>query len=138
MNDLVVREMMNGTWFILSLALMIVFVSRVVQHRSAHGPGWYWQQNSQAAIALSVFFAGSVVRAAWIWALLSCQAGYLTDCSVVRSSGWAGVLASALAVTGCLCCIRVFTPVRLNPWLWISIGIVAVIVPVVVHLYFAN
>jgi hypothetical protein len=155
MNDVVVRELMNGTLFVLDIEMVLTFgiylVRRVIEdfcaYRAGTSPpmysatspapfgilGWYKRPGSQAAIALTIHLVGAAVRAGWIWWLLHCQnAG--TDCAYIQSSSWILVVATLLAMIGGLCCIRVFSPPNWRPWSWIGAGIIALSIPTAIYL----
>lgn len=131
MSNLVVREVMNGTWFILTLCLTLAFVLRIAC-RMASDANWYGDVGCQAAIALLVHFVGSVMRSGWIWLLLHCQ-NAARECSAIENNYDVLIVASAFAVIGTLCCIRVFSPVRLRPWTWMLAGAAAIAIPVGVY-----
>lgn len=155
MNDMVVREVMNGILFVLDVELVLTFVTYLsrriiadigsyragqdVPTYSEESPepygvlGWYERPGSKAAIALTIYFAGATMRAGWIWWLLHCEnAG--GSCFSIRGNSWVMLVATALAMTGGLCCIRVFSPPHWHPWSWLAAGVVAVAIPFLTYL----
>lgn len=134
MNDLIAREIVNGMWFVLSALMAAAFGLYVVRSKIGTAwPDWYNQLGVQAAIALFVFTFGSMMRAGWIWLLLSCQ-NENRSCAGIENAYAIMFIASAFAVVGGVCCIRIFTPAYWSPWSWLAAGFVAVAIPVIVHL----
>lgn len=131
--DSIMREIMNGCWFILSLALTVTFAFRVYVRITENPASWRNNEGVGAAIALFVFFLGSSARSLWIWLLLNCQNDE-KDCAWIQSSYEFLVVATALAIIGATCCVRVFSPPRWRPWGWISVAVVALVIPMIVYL----
>lgn len=132
MNDLIAREIVNGTWFVLSALMVIafgVYIMKAIKERA----GWYDDRGTQAAIALLCFTIGGSLRSGWIWLLLSCENDNGV-CSAVRDAYWIMFVASAFAIVGGVCSIRIFTPEHWRPWSWLGAGVLAVAVPIIVHL----
>lgn len=140
----VLREIMNGMWFVLSLEIWLSFLFYVYQ-RATKPPGepqWIWvvpvpwreQVGTQLALAWSIYISGSVLRAGWIWVLLECQnrmgrgkCTYITD-----TASWL-YLASVLAIIG-----GTWMMARILPESWGKKRILippalAVAIPVLVH-----
>lgn len=134
MNDLIVREIMNGMLFMLGLFLVGAMGFRLLQ-RVKHDNDWYHDETTQAIIALFFFLIGENIRSGWIWALLICQNEYgRSACLKIASSYELLLVASAFAIVGAVCCIRVFSPPAFNPWTWLAAGALALLVPLGVHI----
>ena len=136
LNDVIVREIMNGTWFLLSVMMVVTFAVYLLD-RKMRGGDWYQRPGSQAAIALSIFLSGSAIRAGWIWWLLHCHNNRL-DCTAYQKSWGILIIGTILVVVGGLCCVRVFSPVSWRPWSWIVAGIISVAAPVFVYVEFSS
>ena len=77
MDDLVVREVTNGMWFLMNLALLAVFANYLLCRWQQDGALTLFRSaaNDQdigtaAAIALFVYFMGASMRAGWVWIVL--------------------------------------------------------------------
>lgn len=133
LNDLVVREIMNGMLFLLGACLCVAMGMRLL--RRMKEDGWYDDEGTQATIALFVFLVGDGIRSAWIWALLSCQNEFgRSGCISITNSYLILISASAFAIVGATCCIRVFTPAGWRPWTWVGAGICSVVIPLTLYL----
>lgn len=130
------REVLNGTWFILNLTLALVF-ARFVFKRWWTDPDWYEDWNTKGAVALMLYFGGSTLLRFWVWLyLLRMMQG---DESVFSSPFYVvPVAAAVVGIVGALCAVRVFTPARWSNWVWIGAGIIAIGAPIVVHLVFGS
>lgn len=145
MEDEVVREIMNGMWFILSVEVwlcLIYYISHRIMRARVIGQEyiiedstyWYHDSATQLAIALMVYMTGSGIRAGWVWGLLECQNEIgRKGCEFIATSVWVLFVASAFAIVGGLCTIRVLVPF-LRPWGWLAAGVLAVAVPLIVHM----
>lgn len=131
-RDFIVRELMNGTWFLLGVFLIVAMAYRLRERTKK--PDWYNDPGVQALIALLVYFVGSITRSAWIWAALTCTNIYgRQSCEWITARYQPLIVASVLAVVGATCCIRIFSPPSWRPWSWIGAGVLAIAVPVFVH-----
>jgi hypothetical protein len=140
MDDLVVREVTNGMWFLLNLALLAVFANYLMCR---------WQQSSAltllrsaanqqdigtaAAIALFVYFMGASTRAGWVWVVLFQQNLGVQTLGFENQPVFL-ILAVATGTVGSLCCMRVFSQSRWGHWAWIVSGILALAIPLGAHL----
>ena len=133
MSDLIVREIMSGTLFLLGMFLVGAMGFRLLQR--VREPRWYSDETTQAVIALFVFLIGENIRSGWIWALLVCQNEYgRPACLHIASSYELLLVASTFAIVGAVCCIRVFSPPSGCPWTWLGAGALALLVPIGIHL----
>lgn len=144
MDDEIVRELMNGIWFVLSieiwLCLAIYVFHRIMRARTVgqkyiieDSTWWYDDSATQLAIALMVYMTGSGIRAGWVWMLLECQNELgRGKCEFIATSVWLLYGASLFAVVGGLCLIRVLVPYG-QPWGWLVAGVLAAAVPLIVH-----
>lgn len=135
MNDLIVREIMNGMLFMLGLFLTVAMGVRLVQ--KLREPNWRADPAMQAIVALFVFLIGDAcLRSGWIWVMLSCQNEYgRAACNGIAESYEVLLVASVLAIVGATCCIRVFSPPSWCPWTWLAAGALAIAIPIGVHLF---
>lgn len=124
------REVINGIWLLLNIALAFVFWRHV--WIKARRTDWYNDQSTQAAIALAFYFTGSTVMRSWVWVLLLIERRG-DDQAFLGSRVEIPLLAALLAVTGALCCIRVFSPEPWGRYFWIGTGIIAIAIPVGLH-----
>lgn len=132
-NDLFVREFMSGTLFLLGLFLVVAMGFRLWQRVGQ--PGWRLDDGTTAVVALFFFMIGESMRSGWIWLLLACQNEYgRARCQSISSSYEFLVVASAFAIVGATCCIRVFSPPHLRSWAWLGAGALAIALPIAVHL----
>lgn len=139
-------DILQGVWFLLSVALVLTFITflarRMWEHvvfRRKHDPLWksLWKTipvtyagiENQAALALMTYFiASSFYRGSTWMTLLESEAhGNLLSRSHVMTNS------TLLALLGALCCVRVFTPIHWNPWLWMAVGASSIGVPIAVH-----
>lgn len=131
MNDLVMREIMNGTMFVLASLLAMTMGFRLWQRIGT--PQWH-EEGTQAVIAIFIFMIAEVIRSGWVWIALTCQNAHgRGGCSIILSSYEVLAIATAFAVIGKTCCIRVFSPHHWRPWSWVGAGVAAVTIPLVVH-----
>lgn len=143
-NDILVRELMNGMWFVLSIEVLIALTFYVVK-RAAHEPEpaqniwidpevWYREPGTQMAIAWLTYMAGSAIRAGWIWVLLECQNRIgIQNCGYIIQTVWVLMIASVLAIIGGVCIIRLMMPQRWRPWSYLVPAVMAIIIPVTYH-----
>jgi hypothetical protein len=140
MDDLIVREITNGTWFLLNLALLAVFANYLLCRWQQSGVLTLFRNvaNDQdigtaAAIALFVYFMGAATRAGWVWVVLF-QQNLGVDIVNFENQPVFLMIAVATGITGSLCCMRVFSQSRWGNWAWIVSGILAVAIPLAAHL----
>ena len=125
-----VRELANGTWFVLNVALAGLFIRYVAKRWRE--PYWYTIQEVAGAIGLSLYFIGSAIMRAWVWGDL------LYGGQGDRMAWWSErievpLTAAAMAITGAVCCIRIFSDRRWGRFFWIGTACIAVLVPVLAH-----
>lgn len=131
---LIIREIMNGMWFVLSLALLFAYVTYALTR--LRGGDAYRSAAIQAAVALAVFMLGSSVRSGFIWLLLSAQNAHNQWLVKAISDRYEILFYATLFMTvGALCCFRVFTPARWSPFSWLFVGTLGVTIPLMVHFY---
>jgi cellobiose-specific phosphotransferase system component IIC len=132
-NDLVAREIMNGTMFVLAMLLTIAMAYRLAERVGT--PRWH-EEGTQAIIAVFVFMLAEDIRAGFIWVLLACQNDHgRAACTGIISSYEILFVATALAIVGKTCCIRIFSPQGWRPWSWAGAGLCAVAIPIAVHFF---
>jgi hypothetical protein len=143
-HDEVLREIMNGMWFVLSMEIWLSFVVYIYL-RATKPPGepqWIWvvpvpwrqQVGTQLAMAWALYISGSALRAGWIWALLECHNRIgRNQCAYITETASLLYLASALAIVG-----GTWMMARVLPESWgkkriLIPPLVAISVPVLVH-----
>lgn len=144
LDDEVVREMMNGTWFILTFEILLALIYYIIW-RAVKEPSepryvwvvptrWYRELGTQLAVSWAVFCAGSVIRSGWIYVWLECvnRLGH-KSCEPIPTSVWWLHLASFLAIVGGVCTIRVMLPAATRPWSYVLPATIAVSVPILVR-----
>jgi hypothetical protein len=139
MDDLIVREITNGMWFLMNLALLAVFanyllcrwqqIGAIVLFRSAANDQ---DIGTAAAIALFVYFIGASTRAGWVWIVLFQQNMGIQNYGFENQPAFL-LLAVATGTVGSLCCMRIFSASRWGHWVWISSGILAIAIPIAAH-----
>lgn len=141
------REIMNGTWFILSLEILIALIiylftrirssKQIVHYEWVQPASWYQDPATQLAIAWTCYMAGSAVRAGWIWLLLECQNRVgRENCHHISNSQEILWIATLLAVAGGVCTIRCMLREEWRPWSYIVPAIIALTIPIIVHQVF--
>jgi hypothetical protein len=136
--DRLVREQVNGLWFVLSLELFMLFADRArrqwrylsIKHprTSIAFRFQQWRGHDvvgRAAIAWSVYFFGESVMRGWVWILLKLQNDGRIPLfepsrpgSTVASFYPVAMVAAVLAVLGALCIIRMFAPDGMGKRAW--------------------
>lgn len=142
----VAREIMNGTWFILSGYMLCAF-SLYLLHTWREEPmtksmyvwieptRWYYRPDVRLAIALTIYMFGSWSRAGYIWYLLECQNRTMSSCKYILDNYEVLLASSLAAMLGGLCSIRLLVPERWYPNVfWIVAGITAVAIPIAIHI----
>lgn len=123
-NGSIVREQVNGLWFILALELFILFVDRARRQFVLIDKQWpgqafrekfhYWRRVdavARAAIAWSVYFAAETLMRGWIWMLLKKQNDGTSYSKFENAYTYPVAIASSVgAIVGALCVIRMFAP----------------------------
>jgi hypothetical protein len=127
---LVVREIGNGIWFMLSAVLAVGFASYIIRTLRSRKE---WENGPWAvfaASALLVWFIGSGLRAGNMWvSWLVTSRGEVPPPWVSSTTGY--VIATALGVIGATWCIAIF-----HRWkVWLTSAVLAIGVPVGVHLW---
>lgn len=125
------REVANGIWLWLNVAMSIV-LWRHVFFKVRTEPSWYHSQGTQAAIALAFYFTGSTIMRSWVWILLLLERRG-DDQAFIGDHVEVPLVAAALAITGSLCCVRVFSPGPWGRWFWIATGVLSITIPIAVH-----
>lgn len=142
MNDVLIRELMNGMWFVLSveiwLALIIYIVRRIIREPAPalwiKPSSWYADPATQLAVAWTTYMTGSGIRAGWIWMLLECQGRLgIGNCGHITKTVEILFAASLFAIVGGVCTIRIMLPEDWRPWSYVVPAALAIIVPVAVH-----
>lgn len=131
--DLVIRELINGAWFVWA-TLLVIWLSMYLYERFTDSkriwnmmekprPGifriWYHHDGVRLAIALLIVFAGDMLRAGWVWAIIKIRNNF-NDASTIANWWFIGILAVSLTAIGVLCCIRVLSS-RKTDWIYAAI-----------------
>lgn len=132
MEIIVAREAANGTWFFLSLFLAFVLWRHLVIAVFEEGYRAYDSWVNRGIIGLAVYFTSSAIMRLWVWVLLIMERRG-DDWVFLAARTEIPLLAASGAVIGAMCCVRVFTPIRWNPWFWLAVGVIALITPWIVH-----
>lgn len=144
MDSVLVRELMNGMWFVLSFQILVALVSYLIRRMISEpadprqvwvvNQPWYRELGSQLALSWGTYMVGSTIRAGWIWIFLECQGRLgVGNCGHITQTVWVLFIASGFAIVGGVCTIRIMLPDSWRPWSYLVPAIVAVIVPLVVH-----
>jgi hypothetical protein len=140
--DLAAREITNGVWLFINLSCLIVFlmyswkrsmkkrawsdVARMIRERD-------FEPDTQASIAMTMYFIGATIRAGYVWWLLKAQSKGWVHAQYVEEMYWVMHLAAAFAIIGGLCVLRVFTRLEWGHRAWIAAAIISLLVPFVIH-----
>src|ERR1044072_2087170 len=127
------REIFNGAWFALGLAMMVAFTMLVVQRiRNRHllHHSIYQDMVLQLSIALLLYSTASSMRSGFIWALLHCQNLYgEAVCEHISSYVQIVSVAALLSIISAVLIIKLLSPSKWRPWLAISVTAFAVGAP---------
>lgn len=140
MDDLLLRELMNGMWFVLSVevifALTVYVINRALTPQEPDksifvvSVPWYRELGVQLAIAWLTYMSGSALRAGWIWALLECQNREGIDqCGHISKNVELLYAACFLAIVGGVCTIRILLPQHWRPWSYVIPAALALAIP---------
>jgi hypothetical protein len=126
--DVIVREFMNGVWFVLAVIMSGYLVYYLAdRYRSARDwwenekgpkPGilrvWYNWEGVRLALAILVVYAADTLRAGWVFLILNQR--IQTNEPIFLINWWPiGLIAVCMAVVGTLCAIRVLSG-RKSDW----------------------
>jgi NO-binding membrane sensor protein with MHYT domain len=134
MTDTFVRELSNGQWFVLSMVMTTFCITYATVRPVSIGhytPNWFDDAipaDTQFALSLAIYMAGSTLRAGYIWVLLHCQ-NARGSCDYIQNNAWLMLVASALAVIGGLWFIRTLSPPQWRPWSWVGAGLFSLSLP---------
>lgn len=126
------REIGNGIWTMLGAFLIVALAYTVLQDVRDPRRDWQADRGTALAIGTLVYFLGSIMRSAYIWAGLIVNNRAMDEEILAE---WRGLLLLAVgfAVLGGLCIVRICLVDRFGPWAWITAGVVSVAVPVAVY-----
>lgn len=112
-QDILVRELGGGVWFVVSGALALAFIGYVIGQRQKFG-SYKWAPTCKVAIALAVFCAGSSARGLLTWLqFFYIESGY-DPSPWIATWPWFGT-SVVLNIVGGLACIWLLSPER---WRW--------------------
>jgi hypothetical protein len=121
-TDMIVRESINGAWFILNLYMVGIFLMYILPEiRGTRS--WYVKERNKAALGLMCYFIGGAMFHGWIWYLLR-AARYGTAGLFLANSYIVIVASAAFAFVGGLMCIRVFSEKRWGNYTWLGAMII--------------
>ncbi len=126
--DIIVREIGGGVWFFMSAALTFAFVGYVIRQRWRY---WFYPCSPETlvAIALSMFCAGSAMRALLTWMQFLYLANGWNPRAWIDTWPWFGG-SVILNIAGAIYAIWLLSPKR---WRVLTTGVslaLAVLVPV--------
>lgn len=128
METLTVREISSGIAFLVSLVFWGMTIHYLIVGRKRRLPTPGTAIGTRAAMALSVFLFGFVLRAGYAWAA--------TLTNVARDwTNFVLVPSSALIILGGVFCIHVFYNRGFGRGFEIAAVVLAVALPVIVHLF---
>jgi len=145
--NLVLREITNGQWFLVSFGMLVVvtvYLISVVREAFKQTIMSPWKflttflrrdLGTQMSIGFFVYLVGSCFRALPTWSMLWAQ-NHGVDFSPYQAY-YDGFISTAafVAVIGGLCLMRVFSRKRWKVWYWPVVALITVIVPIAVHYY---
>lgn len=111
---IVVREHINGIWFIMSLSATCVIMWLLIKESYRLRFNWWLMRNSlyfKLAVGMSVYFLGETIMRFWIWLILASNGGtaaWVPGKEIQTDYGIA-IFAASLSVLGAICLIRVLT-----------------------------
>jgi uncharacterized membrane protein YfcA len=105
-TDIVVREIVNGMWFVVSLYLTGIFT--LFLSNEIRTDGWFYYKTNQAAVGLVLYFAGNTIFHGWIWFLLT-QARLGLLHGLLADSYLLIILSAVFAFVGAYLSIRMFS-----------------------------
>lgn len=128
-NDGYFREMWNGSWFMLTLSMIIALVAIACDRINKIGLRQaYNDLGVQICVSFTTFVTASGLRAGYIWVLLHCQ-NISNNCAPIEREDWIMTVAGMVAIVGGLCVIRVMSPPKWRPWSWLFAGMMSIGVP---------
>lgn len=136
-DDSAAREIWNGAWFALSIAMVISFLlisfQRIYSKRRK-AKWFYYDIAFQISSALCVFSAGSAVRAGYVWLLLHCEnLGGVGQCPGLEMYAWSLSIGAVLAIISGICIIRILSPPEWAPWVWVTAAFTSIGGPVIFY-----
>lgn len=139
-DDLVVRELTNGTWFLLNATIILAVGRHLYCQIIRFGLRHLWNglrdetsTGVQVAVALFVYFIGASIRAGWVWIVLFRQnLGMISNDTAFDQADWL-LLAVGIGGIGALCCARIFSRDQWGHNVWMISGALAMALPAIVH-----
>jgi len=122
LDQLMVREFVNGLWFAMSFCVVLVFGGKLVgnllyalHYNDGRFRIWFNDPGTRAAIPLFFYFLAETTMRGWIWLVLLYQNnGWNND--FITDDYWIALAAGFVAVWASLCCIWVFSR---SQWAWV-------------------
>jgi hypothetical protein len=118
----VARELASGTWFLLSLSMVLVFLLFLLRN------GWRDRMACQAALALAIYFAGTSIRSGLNWGqYIAANRGI--DAPIFDDVYLVVALAVGLSVIGAGLCIYSFALGKYRNTITLAASLAALLVP---------
>lgn len=119
---LFVRELVNGLWFALSLAMCVeIGVQFCRKMRTVGFTSWRHDPGARVMAPLMLYFMGESLMRGWIWILLSLQNAESERVVSVQNDYYVAFVAAWLSSWAAACCLYVFAH---NHWSWVRASIV--------------
>lgn len=116
-DHLLVREVINGLLFAVSLAMCFEFGRTLIQRIWTDKRRWRQDEGTRVIVALSLYFVGETLVRGWIWLLLAMRNRGYDAAALDLSHDYLVALTAALISTwGAMCCLYVFSK---NHWSWL-------------------
>lgn len=125
-NLLSVRTAINSGWVILSVFILIIFLQYVLNSKNGIFSGRKLSLSNEIALAICVYFVGTLLVRVWNVLLLFGQRYNFTK--FVWDSYPISVAGSLLAFVGGLWLIKIFSPEKWRPFGWIFSAIASLII----------
>lgn len=116
-TDMIVREAVNGAWFLLNLYMVGIF--SIYLWPEVGSPGWFSKQRNKAAIGLTLYFVGGTMFHGWIWYLLR-MARMGVRSEFLNNSYMVIVASGVFACVGSVFCIITFSEKRWSHIAWMG------------------
>lgn len=141
LDDVVLREVSNGAWFIINFvffAVALVGICYRVHHPpepfAAPAEVRFHRLAIEGLSWLSIFLFGAVQRSGYIWLLLFLQNSGRDTEWMVGPLKWVTVSSAVFAIVGGIGCVRVFAPRLWGRFFWVVVAVLAVFLPVALHI----
>jgi predicted MFS family arabinose efflux permease len=131
MDQLIVREIINGSIAVLLIAIAGVFLWNLSNEARPSNKGWYRNTTNQGIVALSTFFLFELLYRLWVFAVLwefKVDTGRFSP----QANYWFAIMCGIGMLFGGLCTIRVFSRKWVGHWLWIFVAAIVITVAVII------